>query len=531
MTRSAPEADPWTLVPPIASWVPECDYTLGAEFAEVATLAGMTPDPEQRLILDAAAAVTSGKSTSRDVGICAPRQNLKTGSLKQLALGYIYVLELPLVTWTAHLTTTSADAFRDMIELIESCPDLEAEVTKVSHSNGHEGFEFTGGRRLAFRARTKGGGRGLTGNRIFLDEAMYVTAMQLAALAPTLRAVPDPQLVFAGSAGFADSFVWRTLRDRGRAGGDPFLAWLEWASDLVAGGCEVEGCAHGVGTPGCALDDVERLLRSNPAIGRRMSLDSLHADRLLMPPPQYAVETLGWWEDPAGATLGLDVAKWTTQLLDEESHRAPDSPIAIAFDVDPERTQGSIAMFGLREDGLGHTELVQHGYDIGWLVPRLVALAKARKPVAVVVASQAPAAALAPDLIKAGIEVTFASQTDYARACGAYRDAVDQASMRHIGEPILTASVGAVTKKPVGSEGAFIWNRASGADITAAVAATLARWGFMSTVEERTAPSAYFFGPLECQDCDCPERVAPGETCKDCGHMHDDPPEPVEETP
>lgn len=506
MTPSA-RPDPWALVPPIASWVPEYDYTLGPEFAEVATMAGLAPDPEQQLILDAAGAVKNGKSAARDVGVCAPRQNLKTGSLKQLSLGWIFVLELPLVTWTAHLTSTSSESFRDMIELIESCPDLDNEVMKVSHSNGEEGFEFSGGRRLAFRARTKGGSRGVTGNRVIFDESMYETAAHLAALAPTLRAVPDPQIVHAGSAGFADSHVWRALRDRGRAGGDRFLAWLEWAASLTPGGCVEERCKHDLGTPGCALDDDELLLRSNSALGRRMELENLHADRLLMAadPLKYAVETLGWWEDPAGLAGIFDMAKWDA-LKDEKSRRAGD--VVLAFDIDPDRTQGSIGLFGERKDGLGHTELIEHGYGTAWIVPRLKQLQAKHKPRSFVVGGQAPAAALIPELIKAGFEVVdrgdtnakpgglvIATQTDFARACGAYLDAHREGGIRHIGQPLLTASVGGVTLRTSGD--AAVYNRRGGQDITAACAVTLARWGFMSTkptgelTEEQLRQSAY----------------------------------------
>ena len=64
--------------------------------------------------------------------------------------------------------------------------------------------------------------------------------------------------------------------------------------------------------------------------------------------------------------------------------------------------------------------------------------------------------------------------------------------MRHIGQAQLTSSVGGVTKKPVGTEGAFIWNR-FGPDITATVAATLARWGYLNTREPERHPPADIF--------------------------------------
>ena len=149
--------------------------------------------------------------------------------LKMCALGWLYVTEERLIVWSAHEFGTSQEAFRDMCTLIESNPDLDAEVQKIHYANGDEAIELTGDRRLKFKARTKSGGRGLTGNRIVLDEAMYLRPGHMGSLVPTLRAVRDPQLLLAGSAGMVDSAVWRSYRDRGRAGGDPRLGWLEYA--------------------------------------------------------------------------------------------------------------------------------------------------------------------------------------------------------------------------------------------------------------------------------------------------------------
>jgi hypothetical protein len=43
-------------------------------------------------------------------------------------------------------------------------------------------------------ARSKGAGRGFTGHKIILDEAYALDDKHMAALFPTLTAVPDPQV-------------------------------------------------------------------------------------------------------------------------------------------------------------------------------------------------------------------------------------------------------------------------------------------------------------------------------------------------
>lgn len=475
MTASAaPE-----LVPPLVEWVPEYDYTLGPEVGEVAALANFPPDPEQQLILDATFAVRDGKAAARDVGIECPRQNLKTGSLKQMSLGWLYVLELPLITWTAHEFATSQEAFRDMCELIESTPDLDREVFKIHRGNGDEAIELLGNRRLRFRARTQSGGRGMTGNRIVLDESMYVRASHLGSLVPTLRAVPDPQIVFAGSAGFADSVEWRRLRDRGRAGGDPSLAYYGWAGDLEPGGCEQEDCTHLYGTQGCALDDEERWARSNPALGRRITLETLRNDRRLMPADRFAVETVGWWEPPADESDpdGLTTEDWAAIGPDPEGDQplpAPTDPVTIGVDAAPNLTSASVVAAGG-----GVLELLERRPGTSWFVDYVVEVyetaVERQGSCQVGYDAAGPVAALVPELERRKVAMVPVEGKDATRAVAAFVRGAKDGDFAHRGEPELVAAVAGAKRREVGD--GHKWSRKdSSVDISPLVAATVALW-------------------------------------------------------
>ena len=485
MTRSAAPS----LVAPLFSWVPEYDYTLGPEVAEVASMAGLVPDPEQRLILDAAFAIRGTTSAARDIAIVAPRQNLKTGTLKAMALGWLFVTEERLIVWSAHEFGTSQEAFRDMCELIESTPDLDREVKQIHRGNGDEAIELTDDRRLKFKARTKGGGRGLTGNRIVLDEAMYLRAAHMGALVPTLRAVPDPQLVFAGSAGMADSHVWRAIRDRGRAGGDPSLAYNEWASDAEPGGCGADDCTHRVGTEGCALDDVERLLRSNSAIGRRITLETLAADRRTMPVEEYARETLGWWDAPV---IDDEVAIFTEVqwLACADLESVIVGQLAFGVDVSPDGERASICVAGERADRLAHVAMVDAREGTSWVVPRLVELIAKHQPIGVAVDPGGPAGALTADLANAGIKPLAIKLRELVQTCGRFYNLVEAGDLRHRDEGALLEAVLGAKKKAVGD--AWKWARKEAtADITPLYAATLALWGF-TTGPREISPEVHF---------------------------------------
>lgn len=472
--------DASTLVAPAFEWMPDYRDTLGPEVAEVAELAGFTPDPEQRMALDWTFAFgDNGKAAVRDFGICAPRQNLKTGYLKMCALGWLYITEQRLTVWSAHEFGTAQESFRDMCQLIEDCPDLDAEVKQIHRGNGDEAIELRGNRRLRFKARTKSGGRGLTGNKVVLDEAMFLTPTHMGALVPTLRAVPDPQLVLAGSAGMVSAAVWRGYRDRGRAGGDPRLGWLEWA-DPDPNGCEAEHCDHALHRRGCALDDRARWWACNTALGRRITEDTLEADRRNMDPAEFARETLGWWEDPPTGGGVLDLEAWAMLGIGVRQMRKA----ALAVEVALDRSQTTIGTAWRRAQGVPHVEIVEERPGTGWVVDRLTELAfKYQSPV-VVLDGQSEAAGFAADLEAAGVPVHVATAADRLAACGAFYDAAtNPGNLTHSGDPAMAAAIAAAQWKDVGDGGRVFARRKSAASIAPLYAVTYALHGLLTAAE------------------------------------------------
>ena len=120
------------LIEPTFSHLVGAAQTLGPEVGELAALAGLPPDPEQQLVLDQVFAFErDGSPSAFEVGIIAPRQNLKTATLKMINIGWLFLTKERLVTWSSHEFKTTVEAFRDMIELIESTPHLDREVKSI----------------------------------------------------------------------------------------------------------------------------------------------------------------------------------------------------------------------------------------------------------------------------------------------------------------------------------------------------------------------------------------------------------------
>ena len=387
-----------------------------------------------------------------------------TGWLKQCALGWLYVLELRLIVWSAHEFATAQESFRDMCQLIESCPDLDAEVKQIHRGNGDEAIELTGDRRLKFKARTKSGGRGLTGDRVVLDEAMLLKPDMLGALLPTLRAVPDPQVVYAGSAGLLESKDWRNVRDRGRAGGDPSLAYAEWC-DLKEWECADPECSHLYGlVKGCGLDDECRWWAANPALGRRVSIDSLRADRRSMPPTKFATETLGWWEDPPTADGADDVL---TGWDDAKSGRAPSGGLSLGVDVSADSRSAAIVACGGRA-----LEVVDYrkGAGTAWVPGRVAELRERHKVTAVgLIGGRSPALPLAKDI--PGCSVL--TDGEAAQASVAFARDVNEGRLSHRGQAALDIAVTSAARQLSGD--GWRWSRRlSRADISPLLAAVVA---------------------------------------------------------
>lgn len=488
------------LVEPAHRSQPRWRSTLGPEVADLARLAGFGPDPEQEMILDALFAIDGrGKSACFEVGAVVGRQNLKTGLMKQAALGWLFLTDERLVIWSAHNFLAAEEAFRDLEILIEGCPSLSRQVKHFHRGNGDEAIELTGDRRLLFKTRTKGGGRSLSGDKVILDEAFALQPMHMGALLPTLSARPDPQVLYGSSAGLAESAVLRGIRDRGRAGKDTRLAYFEWCAppqeQVCAAGAK---CTHALDAVGCGCDKPELWAVANPQLGRRISVDFMASERRALPPSEFAREHMGWWDEPVGGLIPITVTAWAA-CADEESQ--VQDPVAIAVDVTPDRSMAAIAVAGRRSDGLMHGELVEHRAGTGWLVDRLVDLAETWGPCAVVLDPGGPAGSLEKELNERGFKTDAAGDgwrlhltgtREYAQACGALVDDVNNGRWRHPDQGPLNKAVQGAQTRPLAE--AWAWSRRNSQDdISPLVAVTLARHGFATHgVTEEVEPWVAF---------------------------------------
>lgn len=445
----------------------------GREAVDLAAMAGLHLDPWQALVLEHSLAERSdGRWAAFEVGVEVPRQNGKGGILEARELAGLFLLSERLIIHSAHQFDTSLEAFRRLLWLIEETPELSRRVKRVSRAHGEEGIELMSGQRVRFRTRTKGGGRGFTGDLLILDEAMILPESAHGALLPTLSARPNPQVWYAGSAVdqevHLDGLVWAQVRERAIAGEDERLAFFGWEFDPRPPG-DTGPVSPDMVTPEMAADE-EAWRAANPALGIRISAEHVESERRSLTPRTFAVERLGvgdWPDTNPEASAVIDMALWLG-LADPESSIT--GPVAFAYDVSPDRAVAAICAAGRRADGLMHLEVVDHRRGTGWLPDRIDELRERHETAGVWCDGKGPAATLAD---ATGADTTSAG--DYAAACGALFDGVDQGTLRHLGTPEMEAALRGAAKRALGD--AWVWSRRSSAvDITPLVATTIALW-------------------------------------------------------
>jgi hypothetical protein len=365
----------------------------GQETVDLARLAGLDLDPWQELVLEQALGEgEDGRWAAFEVGLVVPRQNGKGSILEARELAGLFLFGEKLLIHSAHEQATSSEHFRRLLTLIEGVPEFERRVLKAPKGKGAEAIELRGGQRILFKTRTGGGGRGLTGDFVGLDEAMILPVATTAALVPTMAARSvsgNPQLWYAGSAVDQDKhehgIVLASLRARGLAHA-PRVAYFEWSAD----GDDPSA------VPGDVRSDPDVWRQANPGLGIRISLEHVANEcGGALGPREFAVERLGIgdWPDLDQDDSDAVISRETWAELLDVGSQAQD-PVCFAIDVRPDFTAAAIGAAGHREDGLAHLEVVDHRAGTNWLVERLVELGRHR-PVAICFDERSPAAAVA----------------------------------------------------------------------------------------------------------------------------------------
>lgn len=487
------------------------DPTLGSagqDVVELAQLAGLVLDDWQAWFINQACSLRREtflnpynnrreyKWAAFEVSCTVSRQNGKGSILEARELAGLFLFDERLIIHSAHQFDTSLEAFQRIMFLLENTPDLERHIKRVSRGHGEEGIEMKTGQRLRFRTRTKGGGRGFTGDCLILDEDMILDRRQVGALLPTLSARPNPQVWYMGSAGDETSTQKGNVHHRMRRGNQPRLFAAEWSAAVCESTC-LPGC-----TEHSDPSKPSTWAIANPAMGIRVQEEHIAAEFEAMDLETFKQERLSVGNYPADEEGWKIIPKdaWLART-DQDSVLLGDFVLGVY--TQPDRSTSTIVACGLNHRGFTHIEIPGNqelGYDhragIQWLLERIPQIFERVRPKGLVIDSASQTGELIPELEAAirklpaleQFEVWSPTTREYAQACGALKSAVvpkegEAATLVHLGQvPLQKALGGAETRKLLDL---WAWDAMKAATPSSPVcAATLALYGLKKLANE-----------------------------------------------
>lgn len=443
--------EPTTLhLPPVRR-----ESALSSEALDLCRLAGLTLDEWQQWYLrESLSDGPSGLWAASECGLVVPRQNGKGDLLMARQLVGLYFLDEPLAVHSAHEFRTCYEHFLRIVNVIEGNPDLDGMVSRIRRGAGDQAVELKNGKRLRFVARSAGSGRGMSADAVYLDEAFALTTAMMGALLPTLSARRNPQIWYTSSAPKAISEVLHDVRRRGRAGTSSGLLWAEWAAD-----------------PNCDPSDPANWARTNPAYGTRISEQSVRMEHEALTPEEFARERLGIPDETDGGDAVIPLDLWVSLV---EPYEFIKGTVSLALDSSPNGLWASIDAVQVDRAGMAHVDVVDRHAGTGWLAARCAELCNAfGTPIAY--AANGPAAALVPELSKAGGRFEPVPGVDVGRAASAFVERSKNRQLRHLGHSAMQNAISGAARMQSGDTWQF-GRRSSTNDITALVAASLALW-------------------------------------------------------
>lgn len=494
----------------LLEWCPEFGYDLD--------------DWQKWWLTESTGTKPDGRWSAFECMLIVSRQNGKNQCLEVRELGGLFVFGERMIIHTAHEFKAAAEHFRRVRDTITAYDELRKRVKTITTSHGDEAIELkpaptlifssgskmirrSVGARLRFLARSRGSGRSFTADCVVYDEAMILSDEQVGASMPTMSAVPNPQMIYTASAGYPDSVQLATVRRRVLRQDDSLMG-AEWSVNPHLDTCprdEMRGRrANRYIT--CGLhddrDDPRSWAKANPALGTRIAVRHVAQELASMSPVTFDRERLGVGDWPTEDESWTVISKEQWEACALADPGGATRPVVFAVDVDPDMSSATIAAAWYRPEPpaaggriAGETSRSQtgrvpdrpvleipkgcHREGVAWVIPRLAELRRAWRPVAIAMPKNGPAAGLADDAEKAGLEIMKASSADEAAAFAFMITTIRSRGLIHLGSegaPGLWQSVARAETRDVGDGGRAWSRRDSESDITPVTAATLALW-------------------------------------------------------
>ena len=415
--------------------------------------------PWQADALDVALEVVDGRPAYPYVVVTVPRQSGKTTISRSASLAVCLARADATVWYTAQTRNAARDRWLDASRAIDR--SLLGEHTTTRMTNGSEALWWPNGSRWRLFAPMAEALHGETADMIQLDESWafsHARGTELLQAAIPAGATRPFQLWIISTAGGGESGWLRDWVDLGRSGQSDGLCYIEYGTDST---------------------DPADVIAAHPAIGHTITAEAVLAARDVMTEPEWLRAYGNRWPPGGGQFIPGDL--WAACAYDT-GPPPPDRPVAIALDVNPERTHASIAAAWIH-DGHMCTALAAHGEGLDWVRGALARLtATYETPITYDVRSAA--APIADELARNGARTLRMDTTEIKNAAQTMFDRITENRVRIRPDEALDAAAAAVVPRAIGD--AWAWGRRKSAADISALAAT--SWAVWAADHEHTTP-------------------------------------------
>ena len=429
----------------------------GNELARVAAMLGTPLMPWQRHVADVGLELTDeGVPAYREVIVTIPRQEGKTTLVLAWQCHRALLWGRP--QRVAYTAQTGWDARKKLIE--DQAPMLMASglaptVARVLRGVGNEAVIFKSGSRIDVLASSASAGHGRTLDLGVIDEAFSdADDRREQAILPAMATRADGQLLLTSTMGTDESLYLNRKVDAGRDAvaedRDSGIAYFEWSAPAEL-----------------PIDDPATWRTCMPALGYTIT----------EPVVAHALQAMG--EDEFRRAFLNQRTGAEERVISQVAWQAvqgrtqPDGVLSFAMDCNPERSAAAVMVC----DTLARAEMIDYRMGVGWVVDRVVELAR-KWDAPVAVDAGGPAGSFIAELEQYGVRVVKFTGGEVAHACGAFYDAVADQTIsvyRGPGVDVLDRAVDCARKRQLGDK--WAWARKdSTADISPLVALTLAHW-------------------------------------------------------
>ena len=346
---------------------------------------------------------------------------------------------------TAHEVKTCREAFmrlRGFFEDEQNYPELAEELKYIRSTNGQEAIELKNGGLIRFIARSKSSGRGFSVDDVVCDEAQELNDEQMEVLKPTMAAAPskNAQLFLTGTPPPDSSFgtVFRRVRADAHDKKDPTICWLEWSVEEMGD-----------------IYDKKRWIATNPALGRRISLDFIESETSVLSSEGFARERLGWWSKNTLELL-INKDKWNALKTNTPPE---DGKLAYGVKFAPDGGIVSLAVCLRPQDRPPYIEVIEHRTTkegTSWLADWLAQRSKSAS--AIVIDGASGAFNLIDALIDKGTPkkaIVAPKTSNLADACAMLLELINSQNLEHFDQPLLNQAALGARKRAIGARGAF----------------------------------------------------------------------------